>query len=436
MKNSILKTLIFVLAATSAPWTNSAPQPISQIEIARSGFLYNRQTDTFDATATIRNTGSVVLAAPMRLVLESVKPVSISLYNIYGKTPQGKPYIEVPLPKFVVEPGESVTVPVRFVNLGKNVTAATFSVQAESLAPAVTARLEVVARMNEENGGHPVEAGYAVRLDGVTRGMTDAQGRASIITPLDVSEVTVSSPPNYYGAARLEGLSATEIRTVNVELGDSGEFGAGSMLRMDRLQHLMLPRNIPRIVLRFFQNEKAVASDLVELVELRDPAGGDIKEITGLFTVRSDGSLAADPTAFFQAVGDLNGKKLLFAQVLDKQGIPHLQEVPFHVSQRTAQGTLSAPASNPSLPLGGIPIKVSVLNTDISFLTESAANGTFPLPQLPSGNLQIRAETSSGGVSYLGQGTAVVSGNVRIDLKMRGPVDIANNVPPITTSPL
>lgn len=436
MTQRILIPLACLLALLVAPLSHSAPQPVSQVQISRSGFLYNRQTDTFDTTVTIRNTGTLPLAAPMRLVLESVKPASVSLYNLYGKTAQGKPFVEVPLPGYVLDPGKSASVPVRFVNLGKTVTAASFSVQAEPLDPAASARLTIFARMNADNGGSPVEAGYAVKLDGVTRAETDAQGRASVVAPLPVSEVSVSSPPNFYGAARVAGLAAGDTRTVEVELGDSGEFGAESMLRMDRLHHLMLPRNVPLVVLRFFQNEKAVASDLVELVELRDPAGGAPKDITGLFTIRSDGSLAANTAAFFAAVGNLNGKKLLFAQVLDKQGVPHLREVAFYVSRHTVQGRLSAPPSNPGLPLGGIPIEVSVLNTDIAFRTESASDGSFPLPLLPSGNVLIKAVTSSAGISYLGQGTAVVSGNLRIELKMRGPADVANNVPPIATSPL
>ena len=436
MTSCILRILAIVLSIVTTHWVLSAPQPVNQVEVKRSGFLYNRQTDTFDTIVTVRNTSTVPLAAPMKLVLESVKPVSVSLYNIYGKTALGKPYVEVPLPGFVLDPGKSATVPVRFVNLGKTVTAATFSVQAERLDPDATARLEIVARMNAENGGNTVGSGFAVKLDGVTRATTDAQGRARVVTPLGVSEITVSSPPNYYGAAQVIGLTAGETRNVDVELGDSGEFGAESMLRMDRLQHLMLPRNIPLVVLRFFQYEKIVASDLVELVELRDPAGGPPMDITGLFTIRSDGSLAANSTAFFAAIGNLNGKKLLFAQVLDKQGVPHLREIQFYVSQRTVLGKVSAPPSNPGLPLGGIPIQVSVLNTDIAFETESAVDGTFPLPLLPSGILLIKAETTSGGIYYTGRGTAVISGNVRVDLKMRGPTDVTNNVPPITTSPL
>ena len=436
MTNHILSILGFILAIVAMPWANSAPQTISQVNITRSGFLYNRQIGTFDTTVTIQNMGVIPLAAPMNLILELVQPVSVSLYNIYDKTANGKPYVRVPLPGLVLDPGKSATVPIRFVNPGKAVTSATFSVQAERLDPAATAKLNIAVMMDAENGGNPVGAGYAVQLDGVTRALTDAQGLASIVVPLDVSKVGVSKPPNYFGVSSVIGLNAGETRIVNVELGDSGELGAESMLRIDLLQHLMLPRSVPLVVLRFFQNEKAVASERLELAELRDPDGGPDTDLTNLFTVRSDGSLAASPATFFAAVGDFGGKKLLFVQVLDKQGVVHKMEVPFYISLYMAKGKLSAPPSNPSLPLGGILIQVSMLGTDITFQTESASDGSFPLPVLPTGSILIHAETSSGGHFYLGQGPAVISSNVRIDLKMRGSVDVTNNVIPIITSPL
>ncbi|MDW8265060.1 MAG: hypothetical protein RMJ52_06965 [Gemmataceae bacterium] len=188
---------------------------------------------------------------------------------------------------------------------------------------------------------------------------------------------------------------------------------------MDRLQHLMLPMNVPMVVLRFIQDEKAVVTDLVELIELQDPAGGPPKDITALFTKRSDGSLAANTSSFIASIGNLNGKKLIFAQVLDKNGVPHLGELSFYVARHIVKGKLTAPPSNPTLALGGIPIEISMLNTDIVFQTESAADGTFTLPFLPSGILLIKAATTSAGVFYSGQGTVSISGNIRVELKMR-----------------
>lgn len=409
--------LLTVLLASSS--SHSVPQKISQVEVSRSGFFYNRLTDTYDATVTIRNISTLPLAAPMRLVLESVIPNSVSLYNIYGRTAQGKPYVEVPLAGYVLSPGRRVAVPVRFVKPGRAVIGATFSIQAIPLEPSNTVRLTIIARMNADNGGGPVGAGFSVKLDGVTRAVTDAHGRATIVAPLSASEISVSKPPNYYGATQVAGLRAAGTRTVEVEVGDSGEFGADSRLRMDRLQHLMLPMNVPMVVLRFIQDEKAVVTDLVELIELQDPAGGPPKDITALFTKRSDGSLAANTSSFIASIGNLNGKKLIFAQVLDKNGVPHLGELSFYVARHIVKGKLTAPPSNPTLALGGIPIEISMLNTDIVFQTESAADGTFTLPFLPSGILLIKAATTSAGVFYSGQGTVSISGNIRVELKMR-----------------
>ena len=428
--------LLFSLAMSQI--VQAAPERIEEVNIERSGFFYNRQTDTFDTTVTIRNTSSVPLAAPLQLVLESVLPKSLSLYNLYGKTGEGKPYVTVPLsaPDFSLPPGKTASVPVRFVNLGQQVAVTDFSVRAERLDPAKTALLNINAVVYPEGGGGPVGAGYAVLLNGTIRALTDDDGHASIVAPLDTTEIMIKNPPYEKGLKLISGLTAGETRNIEIEVDDGGGFGAFSVLRIDRLQHLMLPANVPQVVLRFFENEKAVVGDFISLVELRDPAGGWVIDVTHLFSLRSDGSLVAKSADFFKAMGNPAGKKLLYSEIINKNGVPFSQEIPFYVSSHKIQASLSAPPSNPNLPLGGITIEVSVLNTDIKFEAESLPDGSFTLPFVPSGNLTILASRKYEGVSYVGQGTAVITGNTRIDLKMRAPEDALNNVPPITTSPL
>jgi hypothetical protein len=173
------------------------------------------------------------------------------------------------------------------------------------------------------------------------------------------------------------------------------------------------------------------------VVERRDPAGDDDPvDLTSLFRLQPDSSIAAAGKPFFQALGQTHGPHVLLVQVLDTQGQVHLQELPFSIAQFTVHGRLSAPPSMPDLDLGGIQVAVSMVNTDIQFLTETRADGTFPLPVLPAGDLLLKASTRRSGVLYRAVGQAVVAGPMRLDVKLRGPVGNANRVPPITTSPL
>lgn len=423
-------------AMLMAPWIAAAPVEVSEVEIIKKGFSLNRATNTFDTLVTVKNTGSQPLAPPFRLVVDSVRPVSVSLYNQYGTTEQGEPYVEVDLPGYVLQPGQSTQVPVRFVNLGGAVTQADFKVIAQPLSAQNSADITVTAKWTEEAGGQAVGEGYLVKVDGATRAVTDQDGKAQIKVPTDAQVVSVQYAPNRFGYADLPTLSAGASALVEVRVSDSGELSEESQLRMDRLQHLMIPRDLGQVVLRFFQNEVQVRADLIEIVELRDPAGGKTKDITELFSIKPDGSIAASGNTFFNAVGSIAGKKLLFAQVLDSAGKTHFQEIPFYISQFKTQGRLTAPPSNPGLDLSGIPVEISVLNTDIAFLSETTADGSFPLPMLPAGNILVKATLQSGGTPYIASGLAVISGNVRVAVTLRGPEDIANNVAPVTTSPL
>ncbi|GHT86647.1 hypothetical protein AGMMS49960_16210 [Betaproteobacteria bacterium] len=413
----------------------AAPQPITDAQITRTGFLYNRQTDTFDTTVTVRNGGKLPLAAPLRLVVEGTLPASVSLYNSYGKTEQGKRYVVVPLPNnYQLQPGETAKVPVRFVTLDKNITAVDFSVQAEILDPASTAIINVHAEMDSDSGGGPVGEGFTVTVYGTVRALTDSQGNATFAVPVDATEVWVSYPPGYKGSASIQNLSIGEVRNVSVMVGEGGEFGAESQLRIDRVQHLMLPITVPQVVLRFFQDEKAVVTDFVETVNVENTVNNTLIHIEDLFSIRSDGSFAVDSEAFFNAIGNLGGKKILSVDVLDKQGISHEGIIPFYVSQFTVKARLVAPPSNPTLALGGIPIKVAVMGTDIAFEVESAADGSFPLPLLPAGNLEIKVESIQNKVRYAGWAFRALTSDLRIEVNLLGPTD--DDVPSIQVFPL
>jgi len=422
------------LCASAVSLQAVAVEKIEAVEITRSGFLLNRATNTFDTSVTIKNTGSYPLVAPLRIAVEAVEPKSVSLYNIYGRTADGKPYVDVVLPNFKLAPQESISVPVRFVNLGKSVTSAVFAVFANELKNDNSRSIQVTAKFNAENGGESVGEGFAIKADNVTVGKTDASGQAMLKVVAATETISVSQPPNYIGSVNLIPGSGTE--NVEIEVGDSGELSAGSTMRLDRLHHLMLPNDTQQIAIRFFEAEKPVPTDLIEVVEYRDPAGADVVDITNLFTKKPDGSITAVPAQFFAKLAGVDGKKIIFAQVLDKNGVSHFAEVPFYISRFKVVGQLVAPPSNPTLNVAGIPLTISILNTDIEFQTESAADGTFPLPNLPAGNVAIKAQTVSDDISFIAQGVAVLTRNTQLKVTLRGPSDIAANVPVINSTPL
>ena len=83
---------------------------MQQPDSSDSGYLLNRTTNTFDTWATITNTSADSrLLPPMSLVITSITPSGVTLANPAGQTPEGKPFVAVPLPEAGLAPGESVS---------------------------------------------------------------------------------------------------------------------------------------------------------------------------------------------------------------------------------------------------------------------------------------------------------------------------------------
>jgi RHS repeat-associated protein len=81
----------------------------SRVGVTFTGYVFNRIAGTFDTRATITNTSSSVLLAPMTLVVTSITPNSVTLANATGHTPDGLPFVAVPVPDSGLAPGASMT---------------------------------------------------------------------------------------------------------------------------------------------------------------------------------------------------------------------------------------------------------------------------------------------------------------------------------------
>jgi hypothetical protein len=94
----------------------------SSTTVARSGFRYNNTTQRYLQTAIVRNNSTGALSVPISLVLEGLGS-GISLFNKVGTTlcggVQGSPYLNLNLGTAnVLNPGQSITVALEFINPG------------------------------------------------------------------------------------------------------------------------------------------------------------------------------------------------------------------------------------------------------------------------------------------------------------------------------
>lgn len=102
----------------------------SLIQLSFSGLRLNRTTQTYDSLATLTNTSTTPISAPVYIVFYSFTPSSVYLYNATGTTPEGNRELAVNIPDGVLDPGETIT---NIVCKFKNPTNAqfTFSIQVE-----------------------------------------------------------------------------------------------------------------------------------------------------------------------------------------------------------------------------------------------------------------------------------------------------------------
>lgn len=101
----------------------------STVTVQRGGLVLNRSTNTFDSAVTLTNIGQTSLTPPLRLNV-SVTPSSVSLSNGTGVTPDGKSFIEIPLPNGQLNQGQSVKTIIKINNVPRVQFVVTFSVDA------------------------------------------------------------------------------------------------------------------------------------------------------------------------------------------------------------------------------------------------------------------------------------------------------------------
>lgn len=426
---------LFLLSAAPA----RADDLTASVQISRSGLVLNRVTNTFDASVTVRNTSAVPLLGPLKLALTSVSPAHIALYNSHGRLDSGADYIELPLADGTLAPGASITGIVRLITAGAAVKATQFALDGQRLVPGQTAQLDVRAIFAPGYLGPqpptPVGPGFRVLVNGVARGITDAGGRLLVTVPAGQAEVAVERPLNEGGSQVVPAAAAGSTVPVTVLIDGGKEIGGDARLQFDAVQQGMLSRQASRIVLRFVDpHEQTIKLRMLNDVTLID-VSGNMTPLSSLFSLSPDGSVTATPTAFYQALAGKVGRLSLELSGEDANGTVYTDTRHFHLADNRVRVQLVAPPSNPGLPLAGIRLTATILNTDLRFQAESDANGLVVLPDLPRGMLHLNGSATAGGIVHVGYGSAGLYGDSLVMLTLRAPADVLAGVPSTSVKP-
>lgn len=410
----------------------------SSVEITRGGLVLNRVTNTFDAQVTVKNTSGSALLGPLKLALADVAPADVALYNTRGRLASGAEYVLLPLAKGTLDPGASVAATVRLLAGKGGVTSTVFALDGQRLVPGKTATVSVQGVYAAGYQG-PVEtalpAGYPVRVNGIVRGVTDALGRLDVAVLPGQLQVSIGKPPNE-GGSSVASVVAGGTAAVKVAIDDGKEIAADGVLRIDAVQQGVLSRSAPRVAARFQDaRDQSVRLALLTDASVQD-VSGQLRNLTNVFSVQADGSVAAATSSFLGALSGLGGRLTLNVSGEDAAGNVYKSSASFYLADYRVRVQLVAPPSAPGLSLANVRVQATVLNTTLQFQAQSDATGLVVLPDVPKGNLSLKAVTTAAGLSYTGAGTAALGYDALVSLTLRGPQDVLNNVPPIAVQPL
>lgn len=286
-------------------------------------------------------------------------------------------------------------------------------------------------------GATVLVAGAIVRVNGVEVATTATSGQVTVDVPAGETAIEAVVYPMEAAATGVT-LAAGTAQTVELRLTDS-EPEENTQLGLDEAPDGVLPASFGSFTLRFLDPTGArVALRSIEEVQLRRSDGSGWTYWPEAFRVAVDGSLQpADLANWRTVLTNQSGRLELGVSAIDTRGRVHQGTFIFYLGSVAVEGHLVAPPSNPALPIGGIPVFASILNTDVVFRAVTAADGSFTFPSLPRGNLELDVTTvGADGKTYYGDAVVTLTGDVRIFVNLLYTTDKMNGVPLFRTEPL
>ena len=154
-------------------------------------------------------------------------------------------------------------------------------------------------------------------------------------------------------------------------------------------------------------------------------------DITEWFQISANGELVATNVQALQNILSAYdfGQIQLSIYAEDATGGVYDEQINFYLGSHTLYGQLSAPPSNPALPIGDLVVQAKYLAGDITLQQTADSGGAFLFEYLPSGNWEFTINTEFGDTVYNSFASIVVDQDKNLTLNLLTTEDLLNNEP-------
>jgi len=288
-----------------------------------------------------------------------------------------------------------------------------------------------------EEGGRPAGEGVFVDVEGIPIGRTGPGGTLRADVPSGEIAVHATEYPSSDGANGIT-LPPGGSSAVSVVLMDSKEPTEDSDLVLEEAPDDILPANPASLTLKFVQDNVPVRIDSIEEINIsedRDTGGESLTELFGVV----DGAMHAQvPSAAYRRIAEQAaiGRPLwLAALAIDTEGRSHYGAIPFQLGQFKLDVVLGAPPSNPALPVANIPVRVSVVGSDVVLRRTSDAHGRFQIEALPDATIVFEGHTVASGIHYYTNASLTLCADRSVTLLMVNVKDLVAGVREVVLDP-
>jgi hypothetical protein len=274
--------------------------------------------------------------------------------------------------------------------------------------------------------------GAVIRVNDEEVGTTGPDGTLAVTIPAGGTRVSAIMYLTEQGDAFVT-LAPGASTSVDVLLGNSEPQEPSTLILAESVDAIV-PRDFASFTLQFLDPAgNMVPLGQIEDIRLAKADGSGWTYWSDKFEVTSDGGLRPRNLAVWRDAARLQrGKLALDVQAQDRRGRLHAGTVIFYLGYLSIEARLVSPPSNPSLPVGGLPVAISLLGSDLMVRTVTNPDGTFPVPLLPEGNIVFSASTISSGQHYYADAVLAVDHHCRIAVSLLHRQDKIGGVPPYT----